>query len=47
MLSHGAIVAREYGIRAVANIQNATKILRDGDQLLVDGYAGKVTILET
>ncbi len=47
MLSHGGIVAREFGIPAVANIQNATKILSDGDQLLVDGYAGKVTILET
>ena len=45
MLSHGAIVAREYGIPAVANLQNATKILSDGDQLFVDGYSGKVTVL--
>ena len=45
MLSHGATVAREYGIPAVANLQNATKILREGDQLFVDGYSGKVTVL--
>ena len=45
MLSHGAIVAREYGIPAVANLQNATKILSDGDQLFADGYSGKVIVL--
>ena len=45
MLSHGAIVAGEYGIPAIANLQNATKILSDGDQLFVDGYSGKVIVL--
>lgn len=41
-LSHGAIVAREYGIPAVVNVPGVMKILKDGEQLTVDGDEGKV-----
>ncbi|HVO32035.1 MAG TPA: PEP-utilizing enzyme, partial [bacterium] len=42
MLSHAAVVAREYGLPAVANIANATDLLRDGEEITVDGDAGTV-----
>ncbi|MCR4597777.1 MAG: phosphoenolpyruvate synthase [Acetatifactor sp.] len=44
-LSHAAIVAREYQIPAVLATGNATKLLKDGDIVLVDGNTGKVTQL--
>ena len=40
VLSHAAIVAREYGIPAVVNTGNATTIIVDGSQIKVDGTAG-------
>jgi phosphoenolpyruvate-protein kinase (PTS system EI component) len=43
-LSHGAIVAREYGIPAVVNAADATLRIRDGQLLLVDGTSGRVYI---
>ncbi len=44
-LSHGAIVAREYGIPAVMDINNATTLLRDGQRVRIDGQCGIVEIL--
>lgn len=44
VLSHPAIIAREYGIPAVVATGNATDILRDGQQITVDGDAGVVRI---
>ncbi|MDG6244557.1 MAG: PEP/pyruvate-binding domain-containing protein [Methanolobus sp.] len=44
MLIHGAIIAREYGIPCVTGIPDATGIIRNGDELTVDGYLGIVTI---
>jgi rifampicin phosphotransferase len=41
-LSHGAIVAREYGIPAVVNVAGAMSTFRDGQVLHVDGDSGKV-----
>jgi len=41
-VSHGAIVAREYGIPAVVNVGEVMKTLHDGEQLTVDGDEGKV-----
>jgi len=41
-LSHGAIVAREYGLPAVVNVPQATQRIRDGQLLQVDGTQGKV-----
>lgn len=45
-LSHGAIVAREYGIPAVMDINHATDILRDGQRVRIDGQLGTVEVLE-
>ncbi|MEP0751078.1 glycerol-3-phosphate acyltransferase [Trichocoleus sp. Lan] len=44
-LSHGAIVAREYGIPAVMDIHNATQLLQDGQRVRIDGQQGTVEIL--
>ena len=41
-LSHGAIVAREYGIPAVANVPGILKALQDGEPITVDGSSGRV-----
>jgi phosphohistidine swiveling domain-containing protein len=43
-LSHGSIVAREYGIPAVVSVSGATRLIRDGDLLVVDGHQGVVTV---
>jgi pyruvate,water dikinase len=44
-LSHGAIIAREYGIPAVMDIAQATQRLKNGQRVRVDGYRGIVEIL--
>jgi rifampicin phosphotransferase len=44
-LSHGSVVAREYGIPAVVGVSGATTRLRDGDVVLVDGETGTVSRL--
>jgi pyruvate,water dikinase len=44
VLSHGAIVARDFGIPAVA-CPHATRALRDGDRIRVDGNTGRVHVL--
>lgn len=44
-LSHSAIVAREYNIPAVLGCGNATKVLTDGQKILVDGDSGQVRLL--
>ena len=41
--SHGAVVAREYGIPAVVGVPDATHLIRTGDLVTVDGAAGLVT----
>lgn len=46
ILSHGAIVAREYGIPAVMSVANATQVVRDGQTLTIDGSKG-IVYLET
>lgn len=45
-LSHGAIIAREYGIPAVMDVHNATQLLKDGQLVRIDGQLGRVEILE-
>lgn len=42
IMSHGAVVAREYGIPAVVGVKNATRRLRDGEMLEVNGATGEV-----
>ncbi|MFC4545415.1 phosphoenolpyruvate synthase [Paenactinomyces guangxiensis] len=46
MMTHGSVVAREYGIPAVVSVDNATKLLKDGQYIRVDGTNGFVEILE-
>lgn len=41
-LSHGSIVAREYGIPAVVNVKTAVRLVRTGQTVTVDGYRGEV-----
>jgi len=43
-LSHGSIVAREYGIPAVMGAGVATKRIRDGQTIVVDGSTGAITL---
>jgi rifampicin phosphotransferase len=45
MLSHGSIVAREYGIPAVVNVGSATRCIHTGQIVRVDGDRGLVTVL--
>ena len=45
MLSHGAVVAREYGIPAVVNVRAATKRIQTGDEVEVDGSKGVVRLV--
>ncbi len=42
IMSHGAVVAREYGIPAVVGVKDATRLLRDGEMIEVDGATGEV-----
>ncbi|MER3452165.1 MAG: hypothetical protein C4344_00185 [Acidimicrobiia bacterium] len=46
IMSHAAIVSREYGLPAVVGTGRATKLIRTGDRIRVDGDTGVVTILE-
>jgi len=46
MLSHAAIVAREYGIPAVVGTDDATTRVSEGAPMRVDGTAGEVTLIE-
>lgn len=46
LLSHSAIVAREYGIPGVVGTREATERIVDGARVRVDGTAGEVTVLE-
>ena len=42
--SHGAVVAREYGIPAVVGVPGATEAIATGDRITIDGAAGSVTV---
>jgi pyruvate,water dikinase len=44
ILSHPAIIAREYGVPAVVATGNATSVLRDGQRVTIDGTAGVVEV---
>ena len=46
MLTHAAITAREYGIPAVVGTWRATRSIKDGDYIKVDGNAGVVEVLK-
>ncbi len=45
MLSHGAIIAREFGIPSVVGVADATRRIRHGSRVTVDGNSGTVEIV--
>jgi phosphohistidine swiveling domain-containing protein len=45
LLSHAAVIGREYGIPAVLNVPGATQLLRTGQRIEVDGNRGTVTVI--
>jgi pyruvate,water dikinase len=46
LMTHGAVIAREYGLPAVVGVENATRVIRDGQRIRVNGTEGYVEILE-
>lgn len=46
MMTHGSVVAREYGIPAIVGVERATTLIRDGELLRLDGTTGHVIVLE-
>ena len=45
LMTHGSVIAREYGLPAVVNVENATKLINDGQRIRVNGTEGYVEIL--
>jgi pyruvate,water dikinase len=45
LMTHGAVVAREYGLPAVVGVEHATKLIKDGQRIRVNGTDGYVEIL--
>ena len=45
LMTHGAVIAREYGLPAVVGVKNATKMIKDGQRIRVHGTEGYVEIL--
>ena len=45
-LSHGAIIAREYGLPMVAAVTGITTKIRDGQRIRLNGFSGTIEILE-
>jgi rifampicin phosphotransferase len=45
LMTHGAVIAREYGLPAVVGVENATKLIKDGQRIRVNGTEGYVEIL--
>lgn len=45
LMTHGAVIAREYSLPAVIGVENATKLIKDGQQIRVNGTEGYVELL--
>jgi pyruvate,water dikinase len=45
LMTHGAVIAREYGLPAVVGVENATRLIREGQRIRVHGTDGYVEIL--
>jgi len=45
LMTHGAVIAREYGLPAVVSVENATKLINDGQRIRVNGTEGYVEML--
>jgi rifampicin phosphotransferase len=46
LMTHGAVIAREYGLPAVVGVDRATRRIRDGQRIRLDGTSGLVEILD-
>lgn len=46
MATHGAVITREYGLPAIVGVTDATKHIKDGDQIRINGNSGYVEFLE-
>ncbi|MFB8266997.1 rifamycin-inactivating phosphotransferase [Streptomyces sp. NPDC055955] len=46
LMTHGAVIAREYGLPAVVGVEQATRLIRDGQRIRVHGTDGYVEILD-
>ena len=46
LISHGAVVAREYGLPCLVGAQNATNLFQDGDMVCLDTVRGELVKLE-
>ena len=46
LMTHGAVIAREYGLPGVVGVERATQLIRDGQRIRVDGTAGWVQLLD-
>ncbi len=47
LMTHGAVIAREYGLPAVVGVEHATRLIRDGQRIRVHGTDGYIEILPT
>lgn len=45
LMTHGAVIAREYGLPAVVGVENATKLIKDGQRIWVHGTEGYIEVL--
>ncbi len=45
LMTHGAVIAREYGLPAVVGVESATKLIKDGQRIRVNGTEGYVEVL--
>jgi pyruvate,water dikinase len=46
LMTHGAVIAREYGLPAVVGVEQATRLIRDGQRIRVHGTDGYIEILD-
>jgi rifampicin phosphotransferase len=46
LMTHGAVIAREYGLPAVVGVEHATRLIRDGQRIRVHGTDGYIEILQ-
>ena len=47
MMTHGSVVAREYGIPAVVGVDQATTRLKTGQQIRLDGTVGTISLIDS
>jgi phosphoenolpyruvate synthase/pyruvate phosphate dikinase len=45
LMTHGAVIAREYGLPAVVGVENATQLIKDGQRISINGTEGYIEIL--